>query len=111
MPLVNFFLDTRYLCRCQIGGRKYRPPGLQIIFTGFCKHKSNNITPGWDCGTCEWAKPEPYCGQTLILRCEDASKNSNGTSKAAKKKKQTADIFAQQYEIDSNEFSLQIDNR
>ena len=44
-----------------MGDGKYRPPNLQIIFTGSYKHKSNKITPGWDCSTCERAKPEPYC--------------------------------------------------
>ena len=50
-----------------MGDWKYRSPYLQIIFTGFCKHKSNNITPGWDCGTCEWAKPEPYPGMSWAM--------------------------------------------
>ena len=41
-----------------MGGGKYRPPNLQIIFTGFYKHESNDISPSGDCGTSEWAKPE-----------------------------------------------------
>ena len=41
-----------------MGGGKYQPPNLQIIFTGFYKHESNDISPGGDCGTSEWAKPE-----------------------------------------------------
>ena len=48
-----------------MGGGKYRPPNLQIIFTGFYKHKSNEITPGWDCSMCKKAKPEPYCHMHL----------------------------------------------
>ena len=42
-----------------MGDGKYRPPNFQIIFTGFYKHESNKITPGWDSSACERAKPEP----------------------------------------------------
>ena len=43
-----------------MGGGKYGPPNLQIIFTGFYKHESDDISAEGDCGTSEWAKPEAY---------------------------------------------------
>ena len=50
-----------------MGGGKYRPPDLQIIFTGFNKHESNDISPGGDCGTSERAKPEAVDTSTNLV--------------------------------------------
>ena len=56
-----------------MGGGKYRPPNLLIIFTGFFKHEINNISLGGDSGTSE---PEAYCGVEHVFVLSRISQNA-----------------------------------